>query len=64
MPLYQYSCSNHPEPLIIEQTGRITDPTPAEVPCPDCGQAAKRLWHGQKFYATVPGAHGGGPATR
>ena len=64
--IYTFCCKNknHPEPVIIEHECRITEPTPEALSCPECQGKAKRLWHGQKFYAKVPGAHGGGPATR
>lgn len=61
---YEFKCGQHPEPVTFEKEARITDFTPTSAPCPECGKAAGRLWAGQKFYATVPGAHGGGPATR
>jgi hypothetical protein len=64
--LYQFICKSHKEPKVIELSARISDPTPKSVPCtePGCTASAERLWHGQTFYAKVPGGHGGGPATR
>ena len=64
MATYRYICREHEEPLISELQQSMREATPEEIPCSDCGKEAPRYWVGLKFYAIVPGAHGGGPATK
>jgi hypothetical protein len=66
MATYRYICKQriHPEPLITELSQSMKKEIPDFVQCQGCGAIAKRHWMGLSFYAIVPGAHGGGPATK
>jgi predicted nucleic acid-binding Zn ribbon protein len=66
MPTYRYICKQriHGEPLITELRQSIKTEVPEYVQCKGCGAIARRHWVGMNFYAIVPGAHGGGPATK
>ena len=64
MATYRFICKEHQEPVISELSQSMKEEIPEEIACEQCGKNASRYWVGLKFYAIVPGAHGGGPATK
>lgn len=66
MPRYSYICKSeeHSAPVFVTVSRSIKDEEPGFITCPVCRGKALREYNGQNFYAIVPGAHGGGPATR